>query len=478
MDIDVERIVENLRLVGTDAERIEVKSGVGKSVRPTLSAFSNSAGGLLIVGLDEGNGFSVVPDFDAAAARDALRARCQELNPTVRPMTDLVPFEGSTLLIAHIPEIQPRLKPCHIADRGRYDGSYLRSGDGDVRMTPYEVDRFVDEQRQPVWDREGVEDATVGDLEAEALDRFLDGEKNKRPKTFADGRETALERLGVTSGGAPTLAALLAMGSYPQQYFPRLTVAFALFPGTDRGDITRGMRLLDSATFTGPIPELVESAVSAVRRNMRTGALIDDVYRHEVPDYPLVAVREAIVNALMHRDYSPEARGAQVQVSMFVDRLEITNPGGLYGAVTLATLGTAGVSSARNPHLSVLLESTSFPDGGLVAENRGTGIATITHALADALLPPPEIRSTPSAFTIVFHRRRVAQAEQYASAEERVWAELKSHVTMSTTELTSALNLSRTSVQNALRRLIAEGRVAPTEPARSPKQRYRVLHEA
>lgn len=189
-----------------------------------------------------------------------------------------------------------------------------------------------------------ITEASLTDLDHTALSNFLESEKAKRPRTFAQGEETAMQRLRILRKGNPTLASLLALGEYPQEFFPRLTVTFALFPGTSKGDITTGMRLLDSVTLNGPIPELVEESVALVAKNMRTGAMIDDVYRKELPDYPLIAVREAVVNALMHRDYSPSSRGTQVQVNMFVDRLEITSPGGLYGGVSKASLGKARVS--------------------------------------------------------------------------------------------------------------------------------------
>ena len=166
------------------------------------------------------------------------------------------------------------------------------------------------------------------------------------------------------------------------------------------------MRFLDSATLPGTIPDMVEAGIAMVRKNMRTASKIGEVYRTDMPDYPLEAVREALVNALMHRDYSPEARGSQVQIMMYEDRLEITNPGGLYGGVTTGNLGEAGVTSSRNQRLSTFLEELRFVDGGPVAENRGSGIAVIEQALSKALMPPPKYKNSLTHFTITFYKRR------------------------------------------------------------------------
>lgn len=466
-------LIDELRTIGTDQQTIEVKSGVGKSVRETLSAFSNGAGGILIVGLAEDDKFAPVPNFDAAQSRDALVSRCEEMEPPIRANIEILDLGGAPVLVAEIDEIEPRYKPCYIREQGRYQSSYIRLGDADVKLSPYEIDRMLEEHHQPKWDEEPVFDASIDDLDEHALNSFLEAQRSLRKRTFADGDTIARQRLRITKDGHPTLAAVMAMGEYPQEFFPRLTVTFALFPGTSKGDISTGERLLDSATLVGPIPELIDAAVAMVKRNMRTAGLIDDVYRTELPDYPLVAVREAVVNALMHRDYSPDSRGSQVQVNMFVDRLEITNPGGLYGGVTVNNLGKAGVSSTRNQRLSTFLESTSFPGGGIVAENRGTGFAVIQSSLAEALMPPPEVKNEPASFTLIFRRRRVAPAEKYVTAYDHVYALMLDQESASTSEVVKATGLSRSAVTKAINTLIDEGIIEPTEPVRSPKQRYR-----
>lgn len=467
--------IEHMRIIGTDTQNIEVKSNVGKSTAETLSAFSNTTGGLLIIGLSEKDGFTPVEGFQARQQQDKLVSECGKLTPVVRPTISLVEFEGSVIICAEIAEMRANEKPCYVTTAGRYGGSFRRSGEGDHKLEKYEVDRILDEQTQPKWDEEAIADATTDDLDQETLNAFLKQEKANRPKTFAQGIDVAQKRLRITKDKSPTLAALLTFGEYPQEFFPRLTVTFSVFPGTQKGDITKGERLLDSRTFVGPIPELVEQAVAAVKTNMRTAAFIGDVQRKNLPDYPLIAVREAVVNALMHRDYSPDSRGTQVQVNMFVDRLEITSPGGLFGGVRRDDLGKAGISSSRNQRLSVLLESAVFPNGDAVAENRGTGIAVMQNALAEALMPEVEIYPNLVSFTVIFRRRRVAPKERHGTAVDQVRATLGDHESLSTTELVSRIGLSRTAIQKALNQLIGTGEVEPTEPPRSPKQRYRRL---
>ncbi|WP_210729012.1 ATP-binding protein [Corynebacterium mucifaciens] len=470
---ELAEMINQLRTVGAESSSIEAKTGVGRAVLETLSAFSNHGGGILIVGVSENDGFTVVQDFNPKAARDALTNFCDQLSPPARPEISIVPFESGQVLVAEIPEMEPQDKPCYVTERGLYKGSYIRTGDSERRLTPYEVDRIVENKGQPSWDREPVPDASLEDLDVATLSHYTEKQQAAREKTFADGMPTALRRLQVLRDDNPTLASLLTMGDYPQQFYPRLAVTFALYPGTGKGDITEGFRLLDSARITGPIPEMVEEGVRLVEKNMRTAGLIEGVFRKDVPDYPPVAIREALVNALMHRDYSPTALGTPVQIDMYVDRLQISNPGGLFGGVTAENLGQPGVSTSRNQLLSTFLEDLSFSSGGTVAENRGTGIAVMRSATASALMPPPEFSNTLTHFTVTFHKRKVASTETHETAYEKVSRLLQERTSWSTTELKEATGLSRTAVQKSLNQLLTEGVAEVTEPLRSPRQRYR-----
>ena len=300
---------------------------------------------------------------------------------------------------------------------------------------------------------------------------------------FGNGdAESVLQGLrAVAEDGAgvlrPTLAGLLALGTYPQYFFPRLNVTFSSFPGDSKASVSEGgERLLDTRSLVGPIPTLVRDAASAILRNARIASRMEGVFRHEIPEYPVQAVREAVTNALMHRDYSPLARGTQVQVNLYVDHLEILNPGGLYGTVTMDKLGSRGLSSARNQRLSTLLEEVPNPDGGMVAENRGTGYLMITALLRQAGLLPPEADDDISSFSLVFRGAPVAPSRivrPTGPSRQVIESYLAATESATSADIATVTGLSRSAVNKHLRALIDAGRIRAAHSATSKFQQYR-----
>lgn len=162
---------------------------------------------------------------------------------------------------------------------------------------------------------------------------------------------------------------------------------------------------------------------------------------------------------------------------MYIDRVEILNPGGLYGDVTIDSLGVSGVSSSRNQFLSNILETTPYPDGGYVVENRGTGYQEIGEQLERANMLPPEPKNSTVSFSLTFDKRKIMRAEQVTSVghvDEAILDYLATHSSASTKELTDASGLSRSAVSNHIKGLIGAGKIEAMEPPRSPRQRYRL----
>src|SRR5205814_2130374 len=140
-------------------------------------------------------------------------------------------------------------------------------------------------------------------------------------------------------------------GKYPQQFFPALGITFVVYPGESVGEPGANQeRFLDNERIEGSIPDMLGPALKVLERNMKSRSVVRGLYREDIAEYPATAVREAIINALVHRDLSNASRGTPVQVNVFRDRLVVHNPGGLYGSVTVDSLGQ-GISSSRNTRL-------------------------------------------------------------------------------------------------------------------------------
>ncbi len=392
-------MVDALRARGAESTRVEVKAGVGglpKSLLETISAFANGAGGTILVGLDDRT-FRPV-GIDAEAIRDGLAGMASDsVHPPVRGDIEIEVIDDDHRVVRFdVPEVHPGDKPCYVKSRGRYSGSYIRAGDGDRRLSQYEIDRLVENSTQPSHDREIVVDARMTDLDPALLDPYLDHMRSTRTRAFVNfDRDELLRNLGVAvlSEGVlrPTLGGLLVFGRYPQQYFPQLFLSIVVLPGTSMGDLgPGGERFLDNRSIEGPLPHLAADAVTTITRHLARTSVMQDGQRVERLEYPLEVVRELIVNALMHRDYSPLSRGAQVQVELYADRFVVRSPGGFYGLVQPEDLGGPDVSSSRNELIAKLLTDTALPGTGhMVAENRGSGIPTVLRVLNRAGMAPP-----------------------------------------------------------------------------------------
>lgn len=409
---DVRQVLADLRRLGGEPSGVEVKAargGLPRTIVETASAFANTNGGLVLLGVDEADDFGTVVLPDPAKLRDDLvSALSDQLEPPVRPATDLVEIDDRIVVSAEIAPLTSDQKPCYVRSRGIANGSYVRAGDGDRRMTQAEIGLTIANRGQPTYDAEPVLGAGVDDLDIHAVRRMLERARSTSRSLRDVDDESALRRLRVLVTGAdghpvPSLGGLLALGSFPQEHFPQLMITLVVH-GTDPSS-TGQPRFLDNQQFRGPIPEQVAECLAAVRRNIAVRGFVGESGRLDALDYPLEAVREALVNAVLHRDYSPVSRGTQVMIDIHPDRLEVASPGGLFGPVTVAELGEEGVSSSRNGYLAQLLSDTYLPHSDrVVAENRASGIPAMIHSLIGSGLPQPVFRNHPGRFEVRFER--------------------------------------------------------------------------
>lgn len=404
-DRPLTELVAHLRDLGTDTTHIEVKTAAGglpRSVSETISAFANADGGTVILGLDESTGFLPAPGFRPKNIRDALARTCSDdLEPPLRADVDILPFEGAHVVVLDVPPLDPIERPSYVKRKGAYEGSFIRTGDGDRRLTSYEVTQLLSNRRQPEDDNDIVATATLADLDADRVAHLVQRLRSKPTRAFETDDHTILLRAGAirrdeAATWRPTLAGLLCLGAYPQQFLPQLFVSFVALPGPTLGDaLADGTRFLDNVSCDGTIPEMLDAVLAAARRNMRTAAVVRGSGREDRFDYPTEVIRELVVNALLHRDYSSQARGTQVQVELYPDRLVVKSPGGIHGSVVPSQLGVEEVSSTRNAVLAKLLAELPDRDGLPVSENRGSGLPRVMTRLRRAGMSPPQFDAAP-----------------------------------------------------------------------------------
>lgn len=485
-----EELVEHIRTLRsfeTDHQHVEAKrakSELPKRLWETISAFSNTpGGGVLILGLNEEKGFEASGVKDAGKISADLASVCDEMVPPVRALIKPHEFEGSNLVVAEIPEVPIDQRPCHYKGAGLTHGAFIRVGDGDRRLTSYEVQLMRSLGTQPQHDREVVPGSTMGDLNEALTAVFLERIRQNRASMAARSDAEVLKLFGVTASpggeGELSLAGLLALGEAPQVTFPELSLIFVAYPSTRPGEPgPRGERFLDEARLEGPIPSMVDQALKVMQRNMTRRAVVQGLGRSNEWEYPLTALREAVVNALVHRDLSPMARGTPVQVQMYPDRLEVVNPGGLHGPVTVDSLGDTGISSSRNATLMRILEETPVPGSNhLVCENRGSGIAAMISALRTAGMSPPEFSDRISAFSVSFPNHtmwddatlawlRQIGAEGLRDSQQAGLALLRSGVALSNEIYRRYNNVDSRQATRELRELVSLGLVEPVGSGR------------
>ena len=352
-------------------------------------------------------------------------------------------------------------------------GAFVRVGDSDEPMTAYEIYSYEAFRKKYQDDLREIPRASFASLNQETLKTYLEKIREGKPKLSRLPDEEICELMSITRNGEVTLSAVLLFSPYPQAYFPQLCITAVVVPGKELGETgILGERFLDNQRIEGTLPEMLDGAIQFVRKNMKIKTIIDPDTgkRTDHTDYPVEAVREAVLNALVHRDYSIHTEGMPIQVVMYEDRLEIRNPGGIYGRLRVDQLGKVQPDT-RNPVLASALEILG------VTENRYSGIPTMRRELAGAGLPEPVFQDTRGSFLVEFYKMREDGQEQ----PDRLTEEEKSLLIFCRTprtrrEICDYLGLSSTTyaIQRHVTPLVEKGFIClsiPEKPS-SPRQLY------
>ncbi len=397
----------------SEGQTLEVKSanrGCPKRLYDSLSSFSNQdQGGIIVFGIDESMQFEIVGVYDPQDLQKKVTEQCLQMEPQVCAFFTLAEIEGKIVCAAEIPALDITDRPCFYRGAGKTKGSFIRVGDADLPMTDFEIYSYEAFRKHLHDDERTVPRAVLNMMDQDKIKKYVLERSIERPGLSRLNEEQTYEMLAITREKVPTLAAVMNFGIYPQGYFPQYAITAIVVPGTELGDVAAdSARFLDNKRIEGTIPEMVQEALAFCKRNMKVKTIIDHETgkRIDKTEYPIAAFREAILNALIHRDYSIHTEGTPVQIDFYTDRVEIHSPGNLYGRMSVEQLGVAK-PDLRNPALAVMTETLTS------AEHRYTGIPTMRNVMEEHGLPAPVFENRRNEFVVIFYNAPKAATSSF-----------------------------------------------------------------
>jgi ATP-dependent DNA helicase RecG len=445
---------ETLRelIAGGETATVEFKSSATRPIEVAVrmcGMANNRAGGIIIFGIEDATR-AIVGIRNPSLTNDVVLRAARMIKPAVplgETSVQIWTIDGCTLLTVEIPPNSGRLY--------QYDGAcYVRRGTNTVPLSVEEIGAYLNAYGTSRWELTLTRNATIEDIDTEAVERYLSyrAEKSQRRRRHSSLSQLLLgldaaARDAQTGQERPTNAGMLMFGYDPQLYLPQSEVVCIKY-----ADPLGVRRYIDRKNYHGTLPELIDQASGFLRQYIRVGATIRGFYREDEPEYPYEGIREAVVNAVVHRDYSRS--GETVRVFMFPDRVEVRSPGGLLPGITLDDLVAMRVTS--NPRNQVLAGFLRDIPGYM--ERVGSGIRFMIQEMRELGLPDPEF-SEHFDFMVVF-RNGLASAEQVVDLNERQQIALRiirEKGSISTGEYGAATGASERTALRELREMVDRG---------------------
>lgn len=390
--------VEQLLAVGENERTAFAKDRVRlEELAETLAALANRTGGVVMFGI----GGRIRPKVEgvtepATVEELVLDAALVCTPPLLLPLPQRIQHADRVLVRVEVPPGLPHVYSVH----GKY---LMREGLANVPIPPHTLRQLLLDRGSIGWERLQAE-ATLADLDRTKIQQYIErvgpaAQEDPFGWLYRRGCLARIAGADAIQGNraqdfVPTNAGLLLFARDIERHLPQCEITLVRYRGVEMSDEFERTDVRDT------LPEQARRAERWLLDNMRKGSKMVGLERHDWSEYPMAVVREALVNAIAHRDYA--VRGEGVRIALFGDRLECYSPGRLPGHVTLANLRDERYS--RN---EVLVQVLS--DIGLI-ERLGYGIDRMLKQMATEGLPPPNFRETAAGFLVTLQGRAVAEA--------------------------------------------------------------------
>jgi len=420
----------------------------------TLIAFANTAGGVLVIGV-ENRTKHVRGVSDPLPEEERLASLITDrIEPRLVPNIEIIAWRSAQVIVV---EIYPSsTRPHWLKNLGPDNGVFVRIGSTNRRAD----EPLIHEMRRMARN-ETYDESPLAHLDSEALDFRVAAELFPQRRTLD---RAALETLRALTRHerrlVPTVGGLLLFGKELEREFPDAWIQCGRFAGTDKSV------LADSVECHGILSKTLDAAYDFVKKHAVYPAKISDLKRMDAPSIPLRAVRELLVNAVVHADYAQQ--GAPVRVSLFSDRVEIENPGVLLAGLTVEDI-KHGVSKLRNRVIG-----RAFKELGYI-EQWGSGIQRAMSECREAGLPEPTFQEMAFRFRAIISLKAEQPPERDVITEAVRTALLapKNRKGLSTHQLAERAGISPRAMRTRMAKLVDSGLVSVLgKNARDPQRKY------
>jgi ATP-dependent DNA helicase RecG len=388
--LDEEDVLELLKVGRSEVlDWLPGRALVG-DIAATLTAMANAHGGTVLLGVTPRSDKPVGVDDAENAVDQVLEAALSIEPPLIIPLPQTIRVQGSPMVVVLVPRGMPYVYAL--------DGRYLtREGTENMPLLPHVLRRLILERGDMTFESEVAHHARKDDLDwkqVEAYAASLSGMGGILPEQILIKRGCLARREGSL---VPTNAGILLFGKDPQQFIRGSDITAARFAGQEMGDV------FTRQDINGTLPQQIRRAETFLVDNLRKGVqLSENMARTEQLEYPLKAVRELVVNAVAHRDYSIWGDG--IRLYLFSDRLEITSPGGLPGPVTVDNIVDERFS--RNSAIVQVLSDMGF------IERLGYGVDRVIALMRENDLPEPQFSETAGGFRVALYNQPADDREE------------------------------------------------------------------
>lgn len=461
-----------------EGKTIEFKENLKslKRIIKTAIAFSNTTGGIILIGIDDNrNEIGLTTDDSLLGEEKLANSISDSIVPQIIPEISYVNYNQKELLMVKI--YPGNNRPYYLRNNKQENSVYVRVGSTNRIASPEMIQQLRRKKINISFDQEILYEADVNELDLKYISNLFKEkytniiqEHEIKDFDFTKNREGILQTLGIikTDRGKtfPTNGGYILFGKQRKKYFPQAIVRCARFKGTNVDEF------LDIQDFGGyPVSE-IEKIMSFVKRNIKKSATISEIYREEKYEFPLLAVREALINAIVHRDYS--IQGSDIKLAIYDNRIEMISPGMLPFGIDIYDI-KSGVSHLRNKMIGRI-----FKELGLI-EQWGTGIKRIYSECEKRSLKEPEFFETGNYFKVIIYNRTeemVSEDFMYLNPDERkVLSAFQKRGKMVNADIADILGKSVRTARKVAKSLIESGYIIEVASNKYDPNKYYKLRD-